>query len=111
MTPRRWRRRIFTISSLGVAGSAVPRDLSIRLPQVQGDEIEQPVVLLPKAPRGGELHQRGRVRVCERRGRDLETTTTLFREHISVQDGTVADREHIAGERLQIRREVLGRGD
>src|SRR5437899_8980647 len=111
MTPRRWRRRILTISSLDVAGSAVPRDLSIRLPQVQGRDIEQPIVLLPQEPRGGELHQRGRVRVCEGRGRDLETTATPLGEHISIQDGTVADREHIAGERLQIRGEVVRRRD
>src|SRR5438552_1206738 len=105
MTPRRWRRRILTISSLDVAGSAVPRDLSIRLPQVQRRDIEQPIVLLPQEPRGGELHQGGRVRVCEDRGRDLETTATLLGEHIAIQDGTVADREHIAGQGLQ------GRGD
>src|SRR6266480_4730259 len=109
MTPRRWRRRILTISSLGVADSAVPRDLSIRLPQVQGGDIEQSIVLLPQEPRGGELHERGRVRVREGRGRDLETTATLLREHISVQDGTVADGEHITGHRLQIRGEMVRR--
>src|SRR5439155_17149338 len=45
------------------------------------------------------------------RGRDLETTTTLFRDQISVQDGTVADGQHTAGQRLQIRGEVVRRGD
>src|SRR5437016_1682350 len=103
MTPRRWRRRILTISSLDVAGSVVPRDLSIRLPQVQRRDIEQPIVLLSQEPRGGELHQRSRVRACEDRGRDLETTATLLGEHHAIQHGTVTDREHIAGQGLHIR--------
>src|SRR6476469_6526638 len=111
MTPRRWRRRILTISSLGVAGSAVPRDLSIRLPQVQRDDIEEPIVLLAKAPRGGELHQRGRVRVCERRGRDLETDAALFRERIPAQDVTGANGEHSARDGRQVRSEMVRCGD
>src|SRR4029079_1046840 len=102
MTPRRWRRRIWTVWSRGVPGSAVPRDLSIRLPQIQRGDIEQPIVLLAQEPRGGELHPRRRLRTCEGRGRDLETPAALFREHISVQDGTVANGEHIARDGLQV---------
>src|SRR3954467_1985001 len=63
ITPRRWRRRIFVTSRLAAPGSAIPRDLSIRLPQVHRHDVEHLVVFLSEEPRHCQLDERVRVGV------------------------------------------------
>ena len=40
-----------TTSTLDAPCSLIPRDLSIGLPQVQGDDVERSIVLLTEEPR------------------------------------------------------------
>src|SRR4029079_4352784 len=106
MTPRRWRRRIFVTSRLAAPSSVVPRDLSIRLPQVHRHDIEHLVMLLPEEPRYRELDKRRGVRVCDPGRGELDPDPHRS-EHLPVQDGTVADRKHLSRASLDLSDEGL----
>src|SRR5437870_544187 len=110
MTPRRWRRRILAISSRGASMSLVPGDLRIRLPQVQGHDVERPVEFFAQEPWHGELDDRLRRRVSHERRGELHTWAQLG-DLIVIQDGTVPDSKHLAGYGLELRQQVFGRGD
>src|SRR4029078_7856124 len=108
MTPRRWRRRIFVTSRLAAPSSVVPRDLSIRLPQVHRHDIEHLVMLLPEEPRYRELDERRGVRVCDPGRGELDPGAHRS-EHLPVQDGTVADRKPLSRASLDLGDESLRR--
>src|SRR6202795_5312236 len=94
LTPRRWRRRIRVTSSLEACCPLIPRDLSIRLPQVQRDDVEEPVVLFAEEPGYRELDQRACARVRRERPTDLNPMAQLL-EFMAVEHRTVADRQHL----------------
>src|SRR3990170_5293163 len=110
ITPRRWRRRIRVTSIRGASGSLIPSDLRIRLPQVYRHKVEETVVLLPDEPRKSQLHHRRGARVRVRRRGELHLPSELL-ELSTVQDGTVADGEHLPPERLEFPHKVVGRAD
>src|ERR687898_42787 len=109
MTPRRWRRRIRVTSSRGASGSLIPSDLRIRLPQVHRYQVRRPVGLLADEPRGRQADQRRGPRVRER-GRGQFHTGVYLLELLPVQDGTVADEQHLVALDLELGGQRVRRG-
>ena len=63
----------------------------------------EPVVLLTQEPGHGQLDQGGRVRMRRDRRAELDAGSR-FLELMAIQHRTVAHRQHVAGDRLQLGR-------
>src|SRR5256885_6934278 len=61
----------------GPAGPFVPGDLGVGLPQVERDDLEEPVMFVAEQPRDRELDEGGRLWVGVRRRGELDPGSQL----------------------------------
>src|SRR5213082_610853 len=88
------------------SGSLIPSDLRIRLPQVEGHNLERPIEFFPLQAGNRKLHQGGGLRIRERRRRELHLSAEAG-ELPPVPQRAVPDEDDLLAAGLELRYEAV----